>query len=272
MLLALNYSHTAADLRRAGEVQIDLFKCPAWPDLIATALEVRPTYVHFPLVVGSGIGDAIDSETKQRADWRNVETLLVQTNTPLVNLHLAPRPQDYPDLPSDTTEAAHIERITANLLRDVQSVVARFGASNVIVENNHLSAGTILRAACLPHVTERIVNGTGCGFLFDLSHARLAASDLGVDARDRRARRRYRGRGAVWDPDRPAAVRSGAERRLGALLRRRPQLGSPALVRRVCSQRQVSSRPDCRGRYRGNQHYDVGSLAARGLAGAYRAW
>ncbi len=35
--LALNYSELAARLVRAGAIRIDRFKCPAWPDLVATA-------------------------------------------------------------------------------------------------------------------------------------------------------------------------------------------------------------------------------------------
>ncbi len=39
---ALNYSPQAADLLRAGQIEIDLFKCPAWPDLIAEAQAAAP--------------------------------------------------------------------------------------------------------------------------------------------------------------------------------------------------------------------------------------
>ena len=64
---SVNYSPAAASLASAGRVEVDLFKCPAWPDLVA-ALNV-PLYVHFALRVGLGISDAIDTRTRQPADW-----------------------------------------------------------------------------------------------------------------------------------------------------------------------------------------------------------
>jgi hypothetical protein len=87
MKLAVHYSSATVDLIRRGQIQSDYFKCPAWPDLIPTAQELLPTYVHFPLRGGSGIGGAIDTETNQAADWSKVEVLLAQTETPFVNVH-----------------------------------------------------------------------------------------------------------------------------------------------------------------------------------------
>ena len=184
MKFAINYSRPAASLLRSGQLQIDLFKCPAWPDLLAESQALCETYVHFPLRVGSGQGDALDAERRQPADWRAVEALLKQARTSLVNLHLAPGPREYPDLPVDSTSPAHVERVTQNLLRDVRAVVARFGPEHVVVENCHPSIGTILNAACLPEVIARVVEESGCGLLFDLSHARLAACALDRDARE----------------------------------------------------------------------------------------
>jgi uncharacterized protein (UPF0276 family) len=184
MQFAVNYSREAADLVRSGQIQVDHFKCPAWPELIATVQKVRPAYVHFPLVVGLGIGDAVDTETHQAADWRTVETLLAQTETPLVNVHLAPTTMDYPDIPAETTDPAHVEMLTDHTIRDVDAIVKRFGQERVIVENIHDEGGTYLRCALLPQVIRRVTQETGCGFLLDLSHARLAAHCLGVDARE----------------------------------------------------------------------------------------
>jgi uncharacterized protein len=184
MEFALNYSLGAADLVRRGQIEIDRFKCPAWPDLIPTVQKIHPAYVHFPLKVGLGIGDAMDTETNQVADWRKVETLLAQTETPLVNVHLAPTVSDYPDIPADTADPAHVESLTGRMIRDVDAVVSRFGPERVIVENVHSEGGTYLRPALLPPIIRRVAEETGCGFLLDLSHARLAANDLGVGARE----------------------------------------------------------------------------------------
>jgi hypothetical protein len=41
-----------------------------------------------------------------------------------------------------------------------------------------------LRLAALPEVICQVVNAVGCGFLLDLSHARLAANQRNVNAKD----------------------------------------------------------------------------------------
>jgi uncharacterized protein (UPF0276 family) len=182
MRFAVNYSRAAADLLRKGKIQIDYFKCPAWPDLVTMVQENHPTFVHFPLKVGSDIGDAVDTETGQPADWGQVEALLSGTDTLLVNLHLAPNSQDYPGIPVDTVDPDHMEMLTERLIRDVRAVVERFGSERVVVENDHHSRGRNLRPAFLPEVIGRVIAETGCGLLLDVSHARLAARHLGMGA------------------------------------------------------------------------------------------
>jgi uncharacterized protein (UPF0276 family) len=181
MQFALNYSLPAADFVQQGRIQIDLFKCPAWPDLITAAREIGPVYVHFPLRVGPGIKDAIDTETKRPADWARIEMLLAQTETPFVNLHLSPTGDDYPDIPISTTDPGHVELLTGCLIQDVQAVVDRFGPERVIIENICDIGDRFLQLALLPEVVAAIVRETGCGLLFDFSHARLAAHQLGRD-------------------------------------------------------------------------------------------
>jgi len=181
MLLSVNYSHAAADLFQTGIINIDLFKCPAWPDAIDAALEVNDVYVHFPLVVGSGIGDAINTESGKPADWRALEVLMEQTNTPVVNLHLGPTIDDFPDISINSTHPDHVQSIAGRLVTDVQSVIGRFGAERVVVENIHNGSGRYMHAVFRPEVISQVVEETGCGFLFDISHARLAADFLGVD-------------------------------------------------------------------------------------------
>jgi len=178
---AVHYSRAAAALLASGHIAADTFKCPAWPDLLPTVLAAHPAYVHFALKAGAGIGDAVDTETGQPADWGRVEALLERTGTPFVNVHLSPIGADLPGMPTDTTAAHDVEHVTACLIRDVQAVVARFGAARVIVENDHDNGSLHLRPAYLPGVISRVVAETGCGFLLDLAHVRLAAHILGID-------------------------------------------------------------------------------------------
>lgn len=181
MNVAVHYSQPAAALIDAGRINPDYFKCPAWPDLIATVQAHYPLYVHFPLRVGRGIGDAIDTETRQPADWRKVESLLAQTNTSFINVHLEPMTDDHPDSPADTTDPAYVEHLTDCLIRDLRAVVERFGPERVIAENVPNSDGCP-RPAYLPTVVHRVIEECDCGFLFDISHARRAARALGMGA------------------------------------------------------------------------------------------
>jgi hypothetical protein len=181
MRFAVHYSRPAADLIDAGWIAIDAFKCPAWPDLIATVQARYPLYVHFPLRVGQGTGDAIDTETHQPADWGKVDLLRAQTGTPFVNVHLEPTTGDHPGIAADTDDPGDIARLTDCLIRDLRAVVERFGPEHVIAENVPDADGC-LRPAYLPEVVRRVVEECGCGLLFDISHARRAARALGMEA------------------------------------------------------------------------------------------
>ena len=184
MKFAVNYSSAAADLFREDRIQIDRFKCPAWPDVIAAAQALCPVYVHLPLRVGAGIGEAIDTETEQPADWGRLEPLLARTGTPQINVHLAPFTRDFPGMPADTTDPAHVEMLYARALRDVEALVARFGPERVVVENADDGKGVIPYPALQPSLIRGVVEVAGCGFLLDVAHARMAAHILGVDARE----------------------------------------------------------------------------------------
>ena len=181
---AVNYSQAASQLLQERKIQLDIFKCPAWPDVIAKAQAQHPAYVHCPLRVGMGIGDALDTETKAPANWSKYEAILAQTDTPWVSLHLGPDPEDHPDIPITSLSPKHAKRVADALIRDMEAIVARFGPDRVVGENIFGYYEGHLWAAMLPDVLHRVVEATGCGFLLDLSHARLAARDLGVDWQD----------------------------------------------------------------------------------------
>ncbi|MEJ2212245.1 MAG: DUF692 family protein [Anaerolineae bacterium] len=182
MKFAVNYSAAAADLFRQGQIRVDRFKCPAWPDTVAAARALHPVYVHLPLRVGAGIGDAIDTEKRRPADWQRLEALLARTDTPQVNVHLAPFASDFDGMAVDTADPADVERLYAHALRDVQALVDRFGAQRVAVENADDGKGRILHAALQPGFVRDLVREAGCCFLLDVAHARMAAHLLGLDA------------------------------------------------------------------------------------------
>jgi len=80
--LALNYSRPAAALVAEGRIDIDYFKCPDWPDMVAEARHYRPVAVHFSLRAGKG--------RLHETDWALIGRLMQMTGTPFVNLHLCP--------------------------------------------------------------------------------------------------------------------------------------------------------------------------------------
>ncbi len=181
---ALNYSQQAAALLSKGVIQVDLFKCPEWPDAVAAASAHCPVYVHWGLRAGSGGMDQVD--------WGSVEAFLAQTCTRYVNLHLYPRIADFTDAPFDPANPPHIDetRVLERMLGDVAGVVERFGPERVIVENVPYPDPISVISPCgvYTQVIGQIVSETGCGFLLDLSHARLAARGLGMDEREYIAR------------------------------------------------------------------------------------
>jgi uncharacterized protein (UPF0276 family) len=183
MNYALNYSAEAAELIRRGAIEVDLIKCAAWPDMIASARALGPVYVHFPLRVGMGIGGAINSETESAPDWDAIERMVTETSTAWVNVHFGPYPEDHPDVPAESTAPADVEQLTASLIRDVEAITARFGPERVVGENIFGAQGMHPRAATLPDVVRKVIETTGCGLLLDLSHARLAAEELGMSSK-----------------------------------------------------------------------------------------
>ncbi len=173
MKLAVNYSPQAAELLRAGAVNVDLFKCPDWDGLIEEAGSVAPVYVHFPLVTGE----------LQDADLARVETLLDKTDTPHVNVHLKATPKNFPDMKLDTRAPHDVQQVTDWLIKEVARLTGHFG-KRVIAENLIYRGHTLntLRPAALPEVVSAVVAETGCGMLLDLSHARIAAHYLAVES------------------------------------------------------------------------------------------
>lgn len=179
MKFAVNYSEEAAAMVRAGTLDIDLFKCPDWQELIEPASKVRPVYVHFPLLLGAGM--------LAEFDWKRVEHFLATTDTGIVNLHLTGSKAPYLDA---VTKPGDQERFIAAAIAEAGPVIARFGADHVMIENVPYYGGQKDMMGWLerpvasdPQTVRTVIDALGCGLLFDLSHARISARHLGVDWR-----------------------------------------------------------------------------------------
>lgn len=179
MQLAINYSPQASALLDRGVVHFDLYKCPDWDDVLAEARKQRPAYVHFPLHAGSG--------RMQQADWRRIEAYLEQTSTHYVNIHLAPHIGQFPGLHLDSDDRQWLDPMAERVIRDIELAIREFGRSRIILENVPYDPDPqymIPRLATLPEFVTRVVDATGCGFLLDIAHARIAALYLEMGAYD----------------------------------------------------------------------------------------
>ena len=148
-------------------------------------MPLKPVAVHFTLNAGSG--------RLHETEWELVERLMQQTGTPYVNLHIDPLQKDFPGIPLDTTDPAHVELVAERLVQDVGAVVEHFGAEKVIAENvtyygpddpKIATYDKTLRPGVLPEVINRLLDETGCGLLLDIPHARIASHYLGMDERE----------------------------------------------------------------------------------------
>ncbi len=172
MLFSLNYSDIAAELHRQGAIAVDCWKCAEFPEMVAAAKKLGPVYVHFPINVGRADFDI---------DLDALAALRDDTHTPLVNAHLAPYAKEYAGI-SDDDPALLIDRT----LEQLSVLTQRFGHDQVMLESVMYqdSKGRFFRPAVEPKIISQIVRQANIGFLFDLSHARLAAMQTGQNEKE----------------------------------------------------------------------------------------
>jgi uncharacterized protein (UPF0276 family) len=177
MKFAINYSPEVAELVRKGQIDIDLFKTPPWPQMITDAEMLRPVTVHFNLRAGN---------TKE-PDWREIDRYLARSSTAFVNTHLRIKCSEMPHIPSNKhSDKYQKEEVLERLLNHTIRLTEYFGPDRVIAENIpfRLNENSDLMACAEPEIVSQVVGFTGCGFLLDVSHARIAARALEMDGRE----------------------------------------------------------------------------------------
>ncbi len=170
MRLAINYSPPAERLLRAGEIEVDLFKCPDWAALVNRLRVDFPVYVHFALYAGRGLRDELDDRLI-RAWLRETETLVVNTHFVVLQSDFVPDARITPEM------------VIERALRDLRRLGERFGMENIVLENVPYPTrgwiGELLPAVADPAVISEVVRRSGCGFLLDIAHALHACEALG---------------------------------------------------------------------------------------------
>jgi len=177
MKFAINYSPTAAELLRKGQIELDYFKTPPWPDMIADAEVLRPIMVHFNLKAGS----------LEEPNWGEIEHYLATTDTAYVNTHLGIGVKEMPHIPPhESPDAAQHQEVFERFCANTQKLCDYFGSERVITENvpYRINEHTTLRVSVEPEIINQVVETTGCGFLLDVSHARISAHYLGIEAHE----------------------------------------------------------------------------------------
>ena len=177
MNFAINYSPQAAELLRDGKIELDNFKTPPWPDMISEAEILRPIAVHFNLRAGE-----VDEP-----DWPAIEHFLAITPTRFINSHLGIKPSEISHIPANKRPKKHQrQEVLERLLIHVEKLTDYFGAERVIVENIpfRMNENSTLMACAEPEIISQVVEATRCGFLLDVSHARISAHSFGMDAHE----------------------------------------------------------------------------------------
>ena len=177
MKLAVNWSPQAERLLLEGKIDVDLWKCSDWPELVEPALKTKPAYVHFPIRAGNG----------SVPDWEQVRIWMAKTGTTIVNMHLRVGAADMPDIPFASRSPEHRERVIEAMVRDVRAAGDEMGMERIVVENlptYRTDDGTRPLHCCVePETIRAVIERTGCMLLLDIDHARNAAEILGMDPR-----------------------------------------------------------------------------------------
>jgi len=175
MNFAINYSPASVQLLESGKITLDYFKCPDWEWMISEASAYLPVAVHFDLAAGDGRAGEIN--------WGHIWHCLEVTGTPYLNLHLESKIKDFTSsLPLDTVEPAHRRMVYDQVLRDIEMISQHIPTERIILENVPYRGlgGKILRPSVEAEIIHRLLETSGCGFLFDLPHARISAHYLGM--------------------------------------------------------------------------------------------
>ncbi len=177
MQFALNYSPEALTLSADGQIAVDLYKLPDWPDLVREVAAEHSLYVHFSLRAGS----------PSKRDDTFIEWALENTATRFVNVHLGVWRDAMPDTDILDLSPQTIDTVRERIRADLKALVARYGKERVIAENLFTldrPGGVPMLAGSLPEVITDVIEDADCGFLLDTAHAKVAAFSHGLPTKD----------------------------------------------------------------------------------------
>ena len=170
MRFAINYSPQAEKLWRDGKIEVDLFKCPNWPDLVEQVSRVHKVYVHCDLYAGRELDEPLDFQSLRH--W------LEATDTTVINTHFAVLRSEI-----SADSAINPEAVIQRAVQSIERLGEGIGVERVVIENvpypTRFWAGDLLPEVADPAVITEVVRRTGCGLLLDLAHAIRACEGTG---------------------------------------------------------------------------------------------
>lgn len=172
----MNFSHALLDLLKAGEVSIDLIKCPLDMQIIELAQKNSRVYVHFPIIVGVDIKNDDGSPVR----WNEVTRALGLTGQKFVNVHLA---MENVSLFANKKPPMRRAQIMDMVLGNLEVITARFGSRNVLIENLYDLGNRFVGLSYDPSFIAEVLNRSNCRLLLDLAHARIASLKSGYPLR-----------------------------------------------------------------------------------------
>lgn len=179
MRLAVNWSPAAEKLVLEGNIDVDVWKCSDWPELVGPALKTRPAYVHFP----------IHTSVHFEVDWAKVRGWMDITGTKNVNIHLVATAKDFPDIPFASRDPAHRARVVDMMVACINKAGEEMGMERIVCENlpshptDDAGGPWPLHCSIEADAVREAIDRSGCRLLLDIDHARNAADLLGEDPR-----------------------------------------------------------------------------------------
>lgn len=170
MRFAINYSPQAEKLWREDKIQVDLFKCPNWPNLVDRVSQIHKLYVHCDLYAGRELDEPLD--------FQSLFHWLDATETTVINTHFAALRSEF-----SADCAIRPEAVIERAVRSVQRLGEHIGVERIVIENvpypTKFWYGDLLPEVVDPAVISEVARRAGCGLLLDVAHAVRACEGTG---------------------------------------------------------------------------------------------
>lgn len=171
MKFAVNYSVNLQRLLQKDHLPVDMIKCPDWEGMIFQAASLRPVYIHYDILIGSGM--------VYKLDFEKILTLKSLTSTTHINCHLVTTRAHNPN--AQNTSA----KMMQTWQEELAFLISKVGHETIAVESfPYMPYHPFMKAAVNPDLIADFITNTRTSLLLDLAHIRITALNLGLDEKD----------------------------------------------------------------------------------------